>query len=174
MSKNPSLKLGVSITEPNPDTMKYHEVKAKMICDVAVQHMQGWRGAIVIHDERERDECVTERDGVCATNANGCNGCGCAMNADDGCNECRQGVQRMRNERVQRMLCNECDGVQRMRNGFNECDTTNATMGATDARLGVRHAGDSNTKWRRQGVLGGAHNLLENRRGSMKRTKRVY
>jgi hypothetical protein len=62
MSKNPSLKEGVSITEPNPDTMKYHEVEAEMICNVAVQHMQGWRGAIMIHDERERDECVTERN----------------------------------------------------------------------------------------------------------------
>ena len=60
MSKNPSLKLGVSITEPNPDTMKYHEVKAEMIWNVAVQHMQGWWGAIVIHNEHELDECVTE------------------------------------------------------------------------------------------------------------------
>ena len=60
MSKNPSLKVGVSITEPNSDTMKYHEVKAEMICNVAVQHMQGWRGAIVIHNKRERDKCMTE------------------------------------------------------------------------------------------------------------------
>jgi hypothetical protein len=38
--------LNSSITEPNPDTTRYHEDKAKMICDVAVQHMQGWRGAM--------------------------------------------------------------------------------------------------------------------------------
>jgi hypothetical protein len=64
MSKNPSLKEegGGSTAEPNPDTTKYHEDEAKMIRDVAVQHMQGWRGAIIIHDERECDECVTERD----------------------------------------------------------------------------------------------------------------
>ena len=48
--------------EPNLGTTKYHEDEAKMIRDVAVQHMQGWRGAIIIHDERECDECVTERD----------------------------------------------------------------------------------------------------------------
>ena len=35
-------------TEPNPDTMKYHRDKAEMINSVAVQHMQGWRGAITI------------------------------------------------------------------------------------------------------------------------------
>ena len=64
MSKNPSLKEegGGSTAEPNPGTTKYHKDKAKMIRDVAVQHMQGWRGAIIIHDERECDECVTERD----------------------------------------------------------------------------------------------------------------
>jgi hypothetical protein len=38
----------------------------------------------------------------------------------------------------------------------------------------ARRAGDSNMKWRRQGVLCGAHNLLENGRGSTKRAKRVY
>ena len=35
-------------TEPNPDTMKYHRDEAKMIHGVAVQHMQGWQGAITI------------------------------------------------------------------------------------------------------------------------------
>jgi hypothetical protein len=58
MSKNPSLKEGASTAEPNPDTTKYHEGEAEMICNVAVQHMQGWRGAITIHDERECDKCV--------------------------------------------------------------------------------------------------------------------
>jgi hypothetical protein len=78
-----------------------------------------------------------------ATNAMGCNGCG-----------------------------NEC-------NGCNECDcTTNATTGATDARsgmrelcLGARRVGDSNTKWWGQGVLPGAHNLLEIGRSSTKWAK---
>jgi hypothetical protein len=106
-----------------------------------VQHMQGWRGAIMIHDERERDECVTERDGVCATNANGCNGCGCATNvngvqrmrttgatnADRGCNECKMGG------------CNECCATNAT--GCNKCgrqqmpktDATNAITGATNA-----------------------------------------
>ena|ERR1700677_3815162 len=42
----------------------YHEIspgitKAEMICNVAVQHMQGWRGAITIHDECECDKCMT-------------------------------------------------------------------------------------------------------------------
>jgi hypothetical protein len=151
---------------------------------------------------RDRTRQVLGRGCVCNECERG------ATNADDGCNECGQGVQRMRIGG-----CNECDGVQRMRlcnecewgatnaergcnkcemgatnvdsNGCftrcNECDTTNATTGATDARsgvrelcLGARRAGDSNTKWRRQGVLGGAHNLLENGRGSTKRAKRVY
>jgi len=61
-----------SIIEPNPDTMKYHEVKAEMICNVAVQHMQGWRGATMIHDEHERDKMQQVLEG--------CNKCGCAMN----------------------------------------------------------------------------------------------
>jgi hypothetical protein len=40
MSKNPSLKEGGgSTTEPNLDTMKYHEDETEMICDVAVQQM---------------------------------------------------------------------------------------------------------------------------------------
>ena len=59
MSKNPSPQEGVSITEPNLDTTKCHEDETEMTCDVAVQQM--WR-AIVIHDEHECDECVTERN----------------------------------------------------------------------------------------------------------------
>ena len=39
--KNPSPKEGASTTEPNPDITKYHESEAKMISNMAVQHMQG-------------------------------------------------------------------------------------------------------------------------------------
>jgi hypothetical protein len=35
-------------------------------------------------------------------------------------------------------------------------------LGVRKLCLGARRAGDSNTKWLWQGVLGGAHNLLEN------------
>ena len=37
---------GASATQPKPGTTEYHKDKAKMICNVAVQHMQGWWGAI--------------------------------------------------------------------------------------------------------------------------------
>jgi hypothetical protein len=53
---------GGSSAEPNPDTTKYHEDETEMICDVAVQQMRGWWDAITIHDERECDKCVTERN----------------------------------------------------------------------------------------------------------------
>jgi hypothetical protein len=59
MSKNPSPKEGISIAGSNPDTTKYHEDEAEMICNVMVQHMQEWWGAITIHDEHECDKCVT-------------------------------------------------------------------------------------------------------------------
>ena len=47
----------------------------------------------------------------------------------------------------------------------NKCSkrgATNARLGVRESCLGARHVGDLNTKWRWQGVLGGAHNLLEN------------
>ena len=60
-------------------------------------------------------------------------------------------------------------------------------MGATDVNgnkcpkigvhnlcLGVWHVGDSNMKWQWQGVLGRAHNLLENEQSSTEQAKRVY
>jgi hypothetical protein len=56
MSKNPSPKEGTSIAGSNPDTTKYHEDEAKMICNVMVQHTQEWWGAIMIHDEHECDK----------------------------------------------------------------------------------------------------------------------
>ena len=42
---NYSPKGGTSITEPNPDTTEYHEDKAKMICEMVMQQMQGWQDA---------------------------------------------------------------------------------------------------------------------------------
>ena len=60
VQKSFSKKGGGLTAEPNLGTTKYHEDEAKMIRDVAVQHMQGWRGAIVIHNKRERDKCMTE------------------------------------------------------------------------------------------------------------------
>jgi hypothetical protein len=70
----------------------------------------------------------------------------------------------------------ECDERQ---TGCNKCDcVTNTTTGATNARLGmrelclgVRRVGDSNMEWRGQGVLPGAHNLLEIGRSNTKRAK---
>ena len=59
----------------------------------------------------------------------------------------------------------------------NKCSkwgATNARLGVHKLCLGARRAGDSNTKWRQQGVLGGAHNLLENGQSSTKPAKRVY
>jgi hypothetical protein len=66
--------------------------------------------------------------------------------------------------------CSYCETISQYDSGCNECKcVTNATTGATDARLGVRElclgarrAGDSNTKWWRRGALLGAHNLLGN------------
>ena len=59
--------------------------------------------------------------------------------------------------------------MQQMRTVGATDAATDVTTGATNARrsgmrklcLGARRAGDSNTKWRRQGVLSGAHNLLD-------------
>jgi hypothetical protein len=67
----------------------------------------------------------------------------------------------------------ECDERQM---GCNKCDCmTNATTGAMNARLGMHELClgawcviDSNTEWRGQGVLPGAHNLLEIRCSSTK------
>ena len=131
--------------------------------------------------DRGCNECETGG----ATNATGCNECGCATNAN--------GVQQMRKggatnvKRVQQMLktgaTNAKTGATNAdSNGCftrcNKCNATNATTGAMDARsrvcelcLGARRAGDSNTKWRCQGVLAGAHNLLENGRDSTERAK---
>jgi len=140
-----------------------------------------------------------------------CNECETGGNECARCNECGQGVQRMRmagatnadrgatdadgnecskwgatnartgatnadgNECSKRGATNARTGATNARTGATDAATnamtgaTNATYGATNAQsgvrelcLGARRAGDSNTKWRRQGVLSGAHNLLEN------------
>jgi hypothetical protein len=57
--ENPSPWEGVSTTDPNSGTTGYHEDKTEMICNVVVQHMWGWQGAITIHNKRECDKCVT-------------------------------------------------------------------------------------------------------------------
>jgi hypothetical protein len=73
----------------------------------------------------------------------------------------------------------ECNEHQ---TGCNECDCAmNATTGATNARSGMRElclgawrVGDSNTEWRGQGVLLGAHNLLEIEWSSTEWAKQMY
>jgi hypothetical protein len=83
------------------------------------------------------------------------------------------------NAAVQRMrACNRCEpgATNADRGATNAATNATAMTGATDANgnecpkagvhdlcLRVRCVGDSNTKWQQQGVLGGAHNLLENR-----------
>ena len=83
----------------------------------------------MINDKREHDECVTECDGVCATNVNGCNGCSCATNVNR--------VQQMRNDN----RCPKQDATNvnsnRCFTRCNECNMTNTTMGAMDAQSGV-------------------------------------
>jgi hypothetical protein len=136
-----------------------------------------------------------------ATNASGYNKCGCATNAEWGCNECEircngcgLSVQRMRRLRG---ATNANNGVQRMRDrgatdvragatnaraGCNECKcVTNTTTRATDAQSGVRklclgawRASDSNTKWWRQGALPGLITCWETGQSSGKPAKRVY
>jgi hypothetical protein len=101
---------------------------------------------------------------------------GGATDVDRGCNECGR-VQRMRTA-VQRMRM----GVQRMRQRMRRQQRVQRMRTATNAQKwgcaicasgrGVRVT--RQTKWRWQGVLGGAHNLLENGRSSTERAKRVY
>ena len=76
-----------------------------------------------------------------------------------GCNEC--GVQLTQCNRCGR--CKECgQGVQQMQH--NGCDYRSNGCSIRGVRIvpGAWRTGDSNTKWRHQGVLGGAHHLLEN------------
>jgi hypothetical protein len=85
-----------------------------------------------------------------------------------GATDARAGAQQMQQQMRERGATNaDSNGC------FTRCNkckcVTNATMGATDAQLGVRElclgarrASDSNTKWWWQGSLPGAHNLLGN------------
>jgi hypothetical protein len=82
-----------------------------------------------------------------ATNASGYNECGCATNAEWGCNECEIGcnrcglsVQRMRRLRG---ATNANNGVQRMRERGATDARAGATNAATNAMTGATNA-DSN------------------------------
>ena len=98
----------------------------------------------------DRTRQVLGRGGVCneckwVQRMRLCNECERgAKNVDDGCYECGQGVQQMR------WGATNANRVQQMWNGgatnadsngcftrCNECDATNTTTGATDARSGV-------------------------------------
>jgi hypothetical protein len=69
--------------------------------------------------------------------------------------------------------------------GATNVNGATATMGVNGnkcpklggcAKLGLwaQHVGDLNMKWWQQGVLGGAHNLLESRGGAANGPKQMY
>ena len=61
--------------------------------------------------------------------------------------------------------------VQRMRHDKHDYGSNRCSIRGAQIVPGARCAGDSNTKWRHQGVLGRAHSLLEIVRGSTKQAK---